>query len=41
MSSENLKIVEIVVFVTAIAFLTYSLFMQSAGRSASTAYSYS
>lgn len=31
MSSENLKIVEIVVFVTAIAFLTYSLFMRSAG----------
>ena len=31
MSSESLKIVEIVVFVTAIAFLAYSLFMQSAG----------
>lgn len=31
MSSENLKIVEIIVFVAAIAFLTYSLLMQSAG----------
>lgn len=31
MSSKDLKIVEIIVFVTAIAFLTYSLFMQSAG----------
>ena len=30
MSSENLKIVEIVVFVTAMAFLAYSLFMKSA-----------
>ena len=31
MSSENLKIVENIVFVTAIAFLAYSLFMKSVG----------
>jgi len=31
MSSENLKIVEIVVFMLSIAFLTCSLFMKSAG----------